>query len=103
MERAGHEVFTAPNGRVATKEYLHKTIDLIVIDIVMPEQNGIETIYHFHTQHPDLKIVAISGGGLLDPQSYLRIAKTAGALRTLTKPFEPDKLLALIDELHGTS
>jgi DNA-binding NarL/FixJ family response regulator len=65
----------------------------------MPEKEGIETIIELTKEYPNIKIIAISGGGRLDAESYLHLAKMSGAQRTLTKPIEREKLLKTVREL----
>jgi DNA-binding NarL/FixJ family response regulator len=69
--------------------------DLILTDLVMPEQEGIETIKTLRREYPELKVIAMSGafGG-----DYLRIASYLGAHATLAKPIQMEKLLALVKE-----
>ena len=50
---------------------------------------------------PEVKIIAISGGGRVNPDEYLHMAAKLGAQLTLTKPFERDELLAAVEELLG--
>ena len=65
----------------------------------MPEKEGVETILDVRKKYPDLKIIAISGGGRLGPTNYLRLAKATGAHYTLTKPFTHDELFLAINDL----
>jgi DNA-binding NarL/FixJ family response regulator len=75
-------------------------VDLMITDLIMPEQEGLETIEILHRRRPDLKIIAISGkfGG-----QFLRVAKLFGAQATLTKPVLPDKLLEAVRHVLGSS
>ena len=99
IERNGHEVVEASDGKEGIKRYRKNPTDLIITDLIMPEKDGIETIQELKKDFPDIKIIAISGGGRLGPQDYLHIAKMLGAKRTLTKPIELPELLKAIDEL----
>lgn len=65
----------------------------------MPEKEGIETIMDLKRDFSDVKIIAISGGGRIDPEEYLHMAEKLGAQRTLTKPFELKELLEAVREL----
>ncbi len=65
----------------------------------MPDKEGIETIVELRRTDPQVKIIAISGGGKLTPGSYLFAAKKFGALRSLTKPFTRIELIDAINEL----
>jgi len=99
LEIEGHEVVDASNGKEGIRLFKENGADLIITDIVMPEKEGLETITELRRDFPDVKIIAISGGGRVDPESYLKLAKGFGALRTLTKPFEREELLEAVREL----
>ena len=74
LESAGYEVQDAANGKVALELYRQKASDLIITDLVMPEKEGIETIREFCRIHPGVKIIAISGGGRMNPKLNLAMA-----------------------------
>jgi DNA-binding response OmpR family regulator len=99
LERAGYEVLVAPDGKEALKLHQAKPVNLIITDIVMPEKEGLETIMDFQRQSPGMKIIAISGGGKIEANEYLNLAKMLGAQKTLSKPFELRDLLAAVREL----
>lgn len=99
LELEGHEVVNASNGKEGIKLFKENCADLIITDIVMPEKEGLETIVELRRDFPDVKILAISGGGQVAPESYLTLAKHLGALRTLPKPFERDQLLAAVNAM----
>ncbi|MCP4577968.1 MAG: response regulator, partial [Deltaproteobacteria bacterium] len=75
LESAGYEVMEAPSGKVALWLFKEKAADVIVTDLVMPEKEGIEAIMELKRDFPDVKIIAISGGGTGDAGQYLDIAK----------------------------
>lgn len=95
LERAGHRVAEAANGDEALALLERERFDLAVIDLIMPEKEGIETIAHIRRLPYGLKIVAASGGGKarLD---LLPIARRAGADYTIGKPFNIPELVALV-------
>ena len=99
LERSGYEVDEAADGRVGINLHKESPADLIITDLIMPDKEGIETILELKQGYPELKIIAISGGGQLDPEAYLRMAQRAGALHTLAKPFEREDLLYAVKEL----
>lgn len=99
VERNGYEVVEASDGKEGIKLYRKNPTDLIITDLIMPDKDGIETIQELRKDFPDVKIIAISGGGRLGPHDYLHLAKMLGAQRTLTKPIELDELLKAIEEL----
>ena len=98
LEHAGHEVAEAVNGAVGIEIYERDAPDLIITDIIMPEQEGVETIIALRRADSALPIIAISGGGRLDATDFLTMAKKLGARRTLTKPFRRDQLLDAVNE-----
>ena len=97
--RAGYAVWPAPDGHEAMAILNRVNVDLVVTDILMPEQDGIETILKLRRLQPRMPIIAISGGGEILPAQYLHMAKVVGATRLLAKPFEPASLLGLIGEM----
>lgn len=99
LKLAGHEVAEAPDGEEGIRLYNEKPMDLIITDIIMPEKEGIETIIELRRSFPDVKIIAISGGGLINAEDHLQMAKDFGAIHTLTKPFGREKLLEAIREV----
>lgn len=100
---AGYEVLETADGR-ACLDVLRKTpVDLVIIDIYMPEVDGIAVIAQAHREFAHVRILAISGGGTVPRERTLEIAHRLGATRTLTKPFDRDELLALVRELVGES
>ena len=79
LQRAHHQVIWATNGEEAT-EYLRKEKpDIMVTDIIMPKKSGITLISEVKNRHPNLEIIAISGGGRLDPTGYLDLSESLGA------------------------
>lgn len=101
FEREGHRVSLAAEGGEALTRFRESPADLIVTDIIMPGQEGIETIIAFRKRHPGVKIIAISGGGRIGPDNYLRMAESLGADRTFTKPLHRRSLMAAVQELLG--
>lgn len=99
LEFEGYEVTTASNGKVGLQLFRKDPTDLILTDIFMPEMEGLETIRELHRDFPQLKIIAMSGGGESGMLSFLSFAKRFGALRTLRKPFSREELLATVREL----
>ena len=88
-----YEVFTAETVKDAEKIVRDNVIDLLVADLVMPEKNGIDMIMEFKKLYPDMKILAISGGGGITGRfDYLPIAKLVGAGETLSKPFSVSEI-----------
>jgi two-component system chemotaxis response regulator CheY len=94
LARAGYQVWEARDGKEALQQYRQQHIDLVVMDILMPEQDGLESIIALRREFPKVKVVAITGSidkiGILD---FLDVAEMLGASRALQKPFEIQALL----------
>ncbi len=101
LESSRYEVIEAPDGKVALWLFKEKPADLIITDLIMPEKEGLETIEELRKDYPDVKIIAISGGGLGDKGHYLDMAKKIGADNTLAKPFQKEELLYAVKEALG--
>jgi DNA-binding NtrC family response regulator len=93
---ADHDVIVAADGLKGLAAYRAVPADVVVIDLVMPNKEGLETIIELRREFPQAAIIAMSGHRRMD--LMLRTAKLLGAVLTLEKPFEPEALLALIDE-----
>lgn len=99
LEREGYRVVDAPDGAKGIRRYEESPTDLVITDLIMPGKEGIETIRDLRKEFPHVKIIAVSGGGRIGPESYLKMAKGVGALRTLSKPFDRLVLLKTIQEV----
>ena len=99
LEREGLTVYSAADGAEGIKIFKKEKIDLVITDIIMPEKEGLETILELRKDAPQVKIIAISGGGRSQPGDYLRTAKYFGAFKTLSKPFSKLEILEAIDEV----
>lgn len=96
LQSAGYEVVTANDGLQGISAFRREHPDLVISDIIMPEQEGIGTIRQILGEKPDAKIIAISGGGRIGNTDFLQIARKMGARDVLPKPFDPDELLSRI-------
>ncbi|WP_441233224.1 response regulator [Bradyrhizobium sp. 930_D9_N1_4] len=101
LERAGHHVTLAGDGRKGLALVETSQFDLLFLDIFMPGMDGLETMRHIRALQPTLPIVVISGRSLT-PDAYaepdfLKMATKLGAVASLQKPFRPDALLAAVD------
>jgi CheY-like chemotaxis protein len=99
LVHAGHSVIDVPNSGVGIAMHKKEPFDLIITDIVMPGKEGISTIIELKKDYPDLKIIAMSGGGGNEPYGYLDIARRVGADRTVAKPFSGEELTEIVNEL----
>ncbi len=103
LASAGYEVLEAADGRGCLDVIRTTGVDLVIVDIYMPEVDGIAVIAQAHRDFPHVRILAISGGGTVPRERTLEIAQRLGAQRTLTKPFDRDELMASVRELLGES
>lgn len=100
LEHSGYNVLEAENGSVGINICRHNLVDLVVVDLFMPEKEGIETIIELRKEYADLKILAISGGiPGYGPDHFLHIAQKLGADGTLDKPFNMQQLLSKVEIL----
>jgi CheY-like chemotaxis protein len=99
LEKAGYEVEVALNGKEGMELFERNKPDLLITDIIMPEKEGLETIFELRRKYPDLKIIAISGGGRIGPDGYLPGAKLLGANAVFAKPLVPKEFLNTVSEL----
>src|SRR5208282_860293 len=97
LETYGHTVATAEDGMQAPKIMATRPIDVVITDLLMPERDGLEFITEVRKKYPGVKIIAMSGGGHIARDSYLRIAKTFGAHFLLEKPFNQSDVLGAVD------
>ncbi|MFC2113329.1 response regulator [Bacteroidota bacterium] len=99
LERVGYEVDLASNGREGMDLFEKASADLVITDIIMPDKEGLELILEMKKQRPTLKIIAMSGGGRISPESYLECAKHFGAEKVFQKPFRQKELVSAVKEL----
>jgi CheY-like chemotaxis protein len=100
LERAGHSVVTAGDGRKGLALCRTGNFDLLFLDIFMPGMDGFETMRMVRQQQPQLPIVVISGRPVASEADqapdFLTMATKLGAVSSLQKPFRPADLLAAV-------
>jgi len=101
LRHSGYVVHEASDGRKALTFLSHRSVELVIADILMPDLDGIELVMRLSDRHPDIKILAISGEGQFGPGPFLTMASHLGAHRTLAKPFDPAQLLQAVEEIIG--
>ena len=109
LERAGHQVEVAENGAAGMSAYEASGADLIITDVIMPGQNGVDLVKQLRDARFGGRIIAISGGGNLasagyapgaiTTTAYLAAAAKGGADAVLSKPFERQELVDLVNSL----
>jgi CheY-like chemotaxis protein len=103
LECAEHHVEEAGDGASGLAVALRAKPDLVLSDILMPRQDGIELILQLRQAYPECRIIAISGGGKFDPGMLLDVARALGANDYLAKPFGKAALLAKVEASLGTN
>lgn len=97
--RRKYTVYEAENGKDAINHFKPSITDLVITDLIMPDEDGLKVIIKLRELKPSVKIIAISGGGKAGPGSYLNLAKALGADAIYSKPFSINELIAKIEEL----
>lgn len=103
LEREGYAVAEAPDGIEGIRLFRQKPADLVITDLIMPEENGLETILELERRYPSLKIIAMTGSGHFGALEDLNTATILGADRTFSKPFHLEDMLLAVKELLNNS
>jgi CheY-like chemotaxis protein len=94
LEQVGYHITEARDGKEALEQYRLAPADLVIMDILMPNQDGLETTVALRREFPDVKVIVITGGSdMIGMLNFLDVAKMLGAHSTLQKPFEMKALL----------
>lgn len=91
LEAAGYRVLPAETGRHGLQVLEQQEVHLALVDMFMPDMDGLEIIELLHMTRPDCKIIAMSGGSW--SETSLETARRVGAHAMLNKPFERQELL----------
>jgi DNA-binding NtrC family response regulator len=103
LTKSGFSTVLATNGREAIAAYDPEKIAAVVLDLIMPDIEGIETLTKLRRSFPKVKVLAISGGGQIGAKDYLDLAAKLGANATLAKPFTPEALMTELQRVLGTN
>ena len=96
LESGGFHVTAAKDGSEGLNAFAAGSPDLVLVDIIMPDKDGIEIIREMRQTRPATKIIAMTGGGRLSNLDFLKMARAFGAVETLAKPIDPDDLVARV-------
>lgn len=96
LVNAKYAVIEARDGQEGISLCRQGLIDLVVLDIFMPNKEGLETIKELRQEFPDIKVLAMSGGSSRDSLGVLHIAERLGAHQTINKPFDVETFLETI-------
>ncbi len=101
LERSGYQTLEASDGRAGLAKLKEGGVDLVITDIIMPGMEGIEFLIELRKAQSAVPVIAMTGGGVVDPYQYLQMAKGIGATRVLSKPFELPRFLKEVREVLG--
>ncbi len=96
LEREGHRVEVAVDGQDGLRRFGKNRPDVVLTDIHMPGLDGHAVIEALKVLHPDVPIIAVSGGGARDKDELLLEAMRLGAVEVITKPFDFRQLLGAV-------
>jgi CheY-like chemotaxis protein len=99
LEQVGYEVVEAADGQEGLQRYVVVPADVVLLDILMPEREGLETMRALRRLNAQVKVIAMSGGGQTGTMDFLHVAAALGAQRTLHKPFTRQTLLEAVRDL----
>lgn len=99
LEREGHVVCAADDGEIALRMLKRSIPDLLITDVLMPNKEGLELIQDVKSFCPTLKVIALSGGGVVDINDCLAFADGFGADKVFAKPIKPQELIMAVNAL----
>jgi CheY-like chemotaxis protein len=103
LERAGYQVYSTGDGYGAIDHYRERPADLVITDLIMPDIDGLEVIQQLRRINPAVRVLAISGGGRVEAEEYLSVARKFGAVEVLSKPFTGQELKKSVESALGES
>lgn len=100
LKKMGYATLEAPTGEAGLVEFKRSKPFAVITDVLMPDKNGLQTINELRALDPQVKIIAMSGGGSgQDGQDFLEMAQELGAAATLSKPFEAEDVQKALDAI----
>jgi DNA-binding NtrC family response regulator len=103
LESEGSQIAVARDGTEGIAAYGKTLPDLVITDIIMPNETGIAVITSIKRINPAAKIIAISGGGRIGNMNFLEVAKEIGASTIVAKPFDAEELLGAVRSMLPTA
>ena len=103
LEFAGHTVLVAQDGEEATRLLERGGVDLLLLDVLMPRKEGLETLLEVKRRFPATPVVVMSAGGIRSEFDFLAVAAKLGADRTLHKPITQNDLISLAEEFRSVA
>ncbi len=99
LSAEGHEVRESSSGVGVVEQHCRTPFDLIVLDIIMPDKEGLETLMELRRCEHKTNVLAVSGGGYGGVLDFLPVAEKMGATKVLKKPFSREDFLVACREL----
>lgn len=96
--KLGHDIIEARNGKEAAAVFPTKKVDVVLTDLLMPQNDGFEMIRFVRRHAPTVGLIAMSGGGKIGAARYLEMAEHLGVDGVLVKPFSKSDLERAIAE-----
>jgi len=98
LQSVGHKVVEVGDADTGIDLHRNAPFDVVIVDLVMPNKEGLQTIRELKHEYPELPIVAISGGGKIVRKNFVQTAELFGAATTLEKPFGGEELLNALED-----
>lgn len=103
LSAEGYDVIASGDGNLTRDASVVRDVDVVVTDVMMPNFDGLEVVRSVRRHAPNVKIIAMSGGGRTVSQDFLPVAGKLGADRLLYKPFSPFDLVEEIRQLTASA
>ena len=97
LEKKGYQVLLADDGNQALQALENTHVDLVLLDVLMPDKEGIETLIDIKQKHPSVSVLVMSGGGSRSKHDFLSVAAKFGADATIKKTMGAAEILNLVD------
>jgi DNA-binding response OmpR family regulator len=101
LETEGFKVIEAEDGVVGLQKFVDERPAAVLVDMIMPNKAGVQTIAEIRKVAPTAPIIAMSGGGRVSAADLLVAARTSGADDVVQKPFQIKELISLVKRRVG--
>ena len=103
LSQRGYNVLIAENGTTAIGHLEQVRIDIVFLDVLMPEKDGLETLLEIKRRFPSVPVYVMSGGGTRSKQDFLTIAQKFGATGTIQKPATAANFIKIVEGLSRSA